>query len=258
MAPTGDPIEHIQRTMRRILGVPVIASTYADVVTQSLAWAKSGDSRVLVFANVHVVMEAVDNTGYFECLARADMINPDGVPLVWALRLMGDRLASRVYGPTCTIEMIKAAAANGVPLGFYGGSPEVLTNLLAVVTQENPEIKINYAVSPPFRALSDEENDRVVREITESGARILFVGLGCPKQEKWMANNAGRIPAVMFGVGAAFDFIAGSKKQAPRWMMKYGLEWLFRLGSEPRRLAPRYVKHNPRFVFLLARQLLFS
>jgi N-acetylglucosaminyldiphosphoundecaprenol N-acetyl-beta-D-mannosaminyltransferase len=242
--------------MKRILGVPVVASNYFDVVTKALEWARNRDSRTLIFANVHVVMHAVEDPRFFECLEHADMVNPDGMPLVWALRLLGIRDASRVYGPDCTIKMIKAAAENGIPVGFYGGSPEVLSSLLAVIRQKHPELKINYAVAPPFRVLSDEENDSIVEEIAQSGTRILFVGLGCPKQEKWMLKNAGRIPAVMFGVGAAFDFIAGSKSQAPRWMMNAGLEWLFRFATEPRRLAKRYIKYNPRFVLLFVRQLL--
>jgi GDP-L-fucose synthase len=243
--------------VKRVLGVPVLASSYFAVVTKALEWARNGESRVLVFANVHLVMEAVENPSYLECLERADMVNPDGMPLVWALKFLGDREASRVYGPDCMLEMIEAAADNQIPVGFYGGSPEVLSSLLAQIRQRYPKIKVEYAASPPFRAVSAEENDLVVEDIVRSGARILFVGLGCPKQEKWMVTNAGRIPAVMFGVGAAFDFIAGSKRQAPRWMMRNGLEWLFRLATEPRRLAKRYIKHNPRFVFLLGRQFLF-
>jgi N-acetylglucosaminyldiphosphoundecaprenol N-acetyl-beta-D-mannosaminyltransferase len=239
-----------------ILGVNVVASSYQQVTEQSIQWAKHRESRTLVFANVHVIMEAFDDANYRECLSQADMVNPDGVPLVWALKLLGSKKASRVYGPDCTVEMIKAAAANDVPVGFYGGSPEVLETLLAVVRRNHPTLKISFAMSPPFRKLTQEEDADVTRKITESGARILFIGLGCPKQEKWMMEHAGQIPAVMFGVGAAFDFIAGKKKQAPRWMMKTGLEWLFRFGTEPRRLAQRYIKHNPRFVFLVARQLM--
>jgi N-acetylglucosaminyldiphosphoundecaprenol N-acetyl-beta-D-mannosaminyltransferase len=242
--------------MKRILGVPVVPSSYLQVVAKALEWARNRDSRILVFANVHVIMEAVEDPGYLECLERADMVTPDGVPLVWALRLLGIRNASRVYGPDCTLKMIKAAAESDIPVGFYGGSPEVLSTLLGVIRQWHPALKINYAFAPPFRPLSSEEDDRIVEEIAQSGIRVLFVGLGCPKQEKWMVKNAGRVPAVMFGVGAAFDFIAGSKPQAPRWMMSAGLEWLFRLATEPRRLAKRYIKNNPRFVFLFVRQLL--
>jgi len=241
-----------------ILGVNVVASSYDEVTEQTLLWANMGESRTLVFANVHVIMEAFDDAAYHGCLSRADMINPDGVPLVWALKLMGLKHASRVYGPDCTIAMLKKAAANNVPVGFYGGSPDVLDALQNIVCRDYPNLTISFAMSPPFRKLTDEEDAAVVQQITESGARILFVGLGCPKQEKWMIEHAGRIPAVMFGVGAAFDFIAGRKLQAPRWMMRNGLEWIFRFCIEPRRLARRYLKHNPRFVFLFARQMILG
>lgn len=244
--------------MSSILGVNVVASSYDEVTEQTLLWANMGESRTLVFANVHVIMEAFDDAAYHGCLSRADMINPDGVPLVWALKLMGLKHASRVYGPDCTIAMLKKAAANNVPVGFYGGSPDVLDALQNIVCRDYPNLTISFAMSPPFRKLTDEEDAAVVQQITESGARILFVGLGCPKQEKWMIEHAGRIPAVMFGVGAAFDFIAGRKLQAPRWMMRNGLEWIFRFCIEPRRLARRYLKHNPRFVFLFARQMILG
>ena len=244
--------------MSSILGVNVVASSYQEVTEQSVLWAQRRESRTLVFANVHVIMEAFDDAAYRSCLGQADMVNPDGVPLVWALKLMGLTNASRVYGPDCTVEMLKKAAANEIRVGFYGGSPEVLQTLLAVVRRDYPTLKITFSMSPPFRKLTDEEDSAIVREINESDTRILFVGLGCPKQEKWMMEHAGRIPAVMYGVGAAFDFIAGTKLQAPRWMMRSGLEWAFRFCVEPRRLARRYIKHNPRFIFLFARQLILG
>ena len=239
-----------------ILGVNVAVNSYESVVAKSLEWAKTCDSRILVFANVHVVMEAVDSPTYRDCLNQADLVSSDGVPLVWALKLLGRTDASRVYGPDCTLAILKSAAERGVPVGFYGGSPEVLDALLQVVRRDYPTLQVPYAMSPPFRKMTVEEDDEVVKEIIDSGIRVLFVGLGCPKQERWMTEHRERVPAVMCGVGAAFDFLAGSKKQAPRWMMSSGLEWLFRLATEPRRLAQRYLKNNPRFVLLFAWQLL--
>lgn len=242
--------------MTPILGTNVVPTTYDHVVNQSLLWASRRESRTLVFANVHVVMEAYDDPAYRNILNAADLVSPDGVPLVWALKLLGEPAATRVYGPDCTLAMLQAAAAAGVPVGFYGGSQPVLDELLRIATQRFPSLQVPFAVSPPFRPLTPEEDAAIVQQITDSGARILFIGLGCPKQERWMADHANRIPAVMFGVGAAFDFIAGAKKQAPRWMMRSGLEWLFRLATEPSRLARRYLRQNPRFVFHFLRQLL--
>jgi N-acetylglucosaminyldiphosphoundecaprenol N-acetyl-beta-D-mannosaminyltransferase len=154
------------------------------------------------------------------------------------------------------LHLLEAAEKNTVPVGFYGGSSIGLKRLIMRLRERYPRLQIAFEMSPPFRELSVEEDDQVVRDIASSGARLLFVGLGCPKQEKWITSHAGRVHAVMFGVGAAFDFIAGTKPQAPRWMMRIGFEWCFRLASEPRRLTKRYLKHNPRFVAYFLGQLL--
>lgn len=244
--------------MSQILGLNVLASNYAQVVEQSLNWARNAESRSVVFANVHMVMEAFDNQEYKNCLERIDVINPDGMPLVWTLRLMGNTNASRVYGPDCTLAMLACAAKEGVPVGFYGGTDASLQRLVSRIKEQFPALKIDFQFAPPFREMSLDEDLDVTQAIQDSGVRILFIGLGCPKQEKWITQHLGRIGAVMFGVGAAFDFLSGAKVQAPRWMMALGLEWAFRLASEPRRLARRYVTTNPRFVVHLLRQLFFA
>jgi N-acetylglucosaminyldiphosphoundecaprenol N-acetyl-beta-D-mannosaminyltransferase len=186
----------------------------------------------------------------------ADLVTPDGMPLVWGLRLLGHRCASRVYGPDLMPLALEMAASNGFRVGLYGGSPDALNRLRRVASNRFPNLEVSYAYSPPFRPLTADEDERIVDEINGSGATILFIGLSTPKQEYWMAEHKGRIPAVMIGVGAAFDFLAGAKRQAPRWMMRIGMEWFFRLLTEPRRLWKRYLKHNPRFVVLFALQLL--
>jgi N-acetylglucosaminyldiphosphoundecaprenol N-acetyl-beta-D-mannosaminyltransferase len=178
------------------------------------------------------------------------------MPLVWALRLLGQTEATRVYGPDLTPILLQRAADAQIPVGFYGASPQVLDKLLQVVRRRFPNLHIAYSCSPPFRPLSLEEDARVVDQINQSGTRILFIGLNTPKQDYWMAAHKGRVLAVMVGVGAAFDFLAGTKPQAPRWMMRIGMEWFFRLVTEPRRLWKRYLKHNPRFLALFAAQLL--
>jgi len=241
---------------RPILGVPVAISSYDEVVQKCLLWAAERQSRALVFANVHVVMEGVDDPAFFRCLQAADMVLPDGMPLVWALHALGESRAQRVYGPDTTVAMLAAAEKAGTPVGFYGASQAVLDSLVRVVRLRHPHLPVAYAESPPFRALTPEEDLAAVARIASSGARLLFVGLGCPKQERWVVEHLGKVPAVMFAVGAAFDFLAGSKPQAPRWMMRSGLEWVFRFATEPRRLAMRYLKHNPRFILKFLRQLL--
>ena len=244
--------------MPEILGLEIAATSYAETVERSLAWSREHESRALFFANVHVVMEAYDDPRFRDSLNRADMVCPDGMPLVWALRALGVRSASRVYGPDTTVAMLAAAEQAEVSIGFYGGSATVLQRLIAHVNDIHPRLRIVYQCSPPFRNLTAQEDAEIVSNIAASGARLLFVGLGCPKQERWIMEHHGRIPAVMFGVGAAFDFLAGTKPQAPRWMMRCGMEWAFRFASEPKRLARRYLKHNPRFVAYFLRQLLTS
>jgi N-acetylglucosaminyldiphosphoundecaprenol N-acetyl-beta-D-mannosaminyltransferase len=242
--------------MGRILGVNVASSTYAEVSDNCLAWAGKRESKAVFFANVHVVMEAFDDAAFREQLNAADMVNPDGMPLVWALRARGEPRATRVYGPDATEALLYAAEASETPVGFLGGSQTTLDQLLVEVRRKHPALNVVYSFSPPFRPLSKAEDDVIVAEIAASNARMLFVGLGCPKQERWIMEHVGRVPAVMLGVGAAFDFLAGSKPQAPRWMMRGGFEWAFRLASEPSRLLGRYLKHNPRFVALVVYQWL--
>ena len=183
------------------------------------------------------------------------MVTPDGMPLVWLLRALGVREASRVYGPTLTLHVCEAAAAAGVPVGFYGGTPESLREFEAGLARRFPGLQRRVPHAPPFRELTPEEDARVVERILASGARILFVGLGCPKQERWMAAHKDRLPLVQIGVGAAFDFHSGRVRQAPAWIQNLGMEWAFRLAMEPRRLWRRYLVNNPRFVLLAALQL---
>ena len=164
----------------------------------------------------------------------------------------------RVYGPKLMIKLIETSTQSSIPIGFYGSSPEVLKNLVNKIKKEYHSIDIAYSFSPPFRPISDEEDKKVINDINSSRVRILFVGLGCPKQERWMSQHKGKICAVMIGVGAAFDFYAGAKPQAPAWMQKRGLEWLYRLLQEPRRLWKRYLYNNPRFIMLVLNQIFLS
>lgn len=240
---------------RRILGMRVDATSYDDAVDRIFHWVARGESRYVCVATVHMVMEAHDDPTFRALVNRADLVTPDGMPLVWMLRAMGVRNQGRVYGPDLMLKVCSVAAGSNVPVGFYGATPQTLDRLIGNLQDRYPGLQVTYRYSPPFRALSPEEDEAVVKGINESSARILFVGLGCPKQERWMADHKGRVRAVMLGVGAAFDFHAGRVRQAPRWMQNAGLEWFFRLLMEPRRLWRRYLKHNPRFVVLALMQL---
>ena len=239
-----------------ILGTKVNATSYVHAAATVCEWAERKESRYVCIATVSQVMEGHDAPGFQRVMNEADLVPPDGMPLVWGLRLLGCKKATRVYGPDLTPIILERAALDGLPIGFYGGSPSVLDRFVQVMRERFPKLQVAYAYSPPFRDLTPEEDQRVVQEIDGSGARILFVGIGNPKQEFWMAAHRGQVQAVMVGVGAAFDFLAGAKPQAPRWMMGVGLEWLFRLATEPRRLWKRYLKQNPRFIVLFALQLL--
>jgi N-acetylglucosaminyldiphosphoundecaprenol N-acetyl-beta-D-mannosaminyltransferase len=233
-----------------VLNINVNETNYTDATRQIQGWAQAGASRAVYATSMHGIMEAHDSPEFRGILNRADLITPDGMPLVWMLRMKGNRGQQRVYGPSLMLNVLEMAARNRIPVGFYGGESSTLQTLVERMSRNYPGLQTVYAFSPPFRALSAQEDEQIRREIIESQVSILFVGLGCPRQEKWIDSQRGRIPAVMLGVGAAFDFHAGVKPQAPAWMQNAGLEWLFRLLSEPRRLWKRYLYHNPRFIVL--------
>lgn len=201
-------------------------------------------------------MESFDSTEFRRMVNGSDLVTPDGRPLVWALRALGVNNASQVRGAYLMARVVEQAAREDVPIGLYGGTPELLEDLVRVLKTRAPGLRVACKIAPPFRPLTPEEDETFTRDIVNSGARVLFVGIGCPKQERWMAAHKDRVPAVMLGVGAAFDFHAGRVRQAPRWMQVAGLEWAFRLAMDPRRLWKRYARHNPRFVGLLLMQLL--
>ena len=239
-----------------ILNMRVDYTTLEDATGRVIDLALNGGGGYVCVATTHMVMEAFDNPDFREVVNSSYLVTPDGMPLVWGLRLLGIKGAERVYGPALTPAVCKEASKRGIPVGFYGGSEVVLKRMIENLRSRFPGLKVAYAFSPPFRRLTDEEDKRVVREINSSGAKILFVGLGCPKQERWMYEHRDKINAVMLGVGAAFDFLAGVKPQAPSWMQNMGLEWFFRLITEPRRLWKRYLYHGPRFVYHFGKQLL--
>lgn len=254
--PLSTALQAVPCPSRAILGTRVHGTSYTHASTLVLDWARSCASRYVCIATVNNIMEAWDSPRFKRVMNEADLVTPDGMPLVWGLKLLGYREASRVYGPDLTPVVLQRAMENRIPVGFYGSSPASLERLQSVLAARFPTLQIAYAFSPPFRPLTSQEDEEVVAAINNSGARILFIGLNTPKQDFWMAAHRGRVQAVMLGVGAAFDFLAGTKSQAPRWMMKAGLEWFYRLITEPRRLWKRYLKHNPRFVVLFTMQLL--
>jgi exopolysaccharide biosynthesis WecB/TagA/CpsF family protein len=236
-----------------LFGVAVSATTYDDAVAVILHAAREGVPAVVSCQAVHAVVTASGDPDLRDKVNRFDLVTPDGQPVRWALNLLYRAgLRERVYGPELMLRLCRAAAEAGVPIYLYGGSPEVAERLRDNLLARFPALKIAGTESPPFRALSAEEDAALIERISASGAGLVFIGLGCPKQDLFAAAHRDRIQAVQVCVGAAFDFHAGVKKMAPAWMQRRGLEWLYRLGQEPGRLWRRYLVTNSLFLAKLA------
>lgn len=239
-----------------LFSVPVSASSCAEAERCILAAARERRPALVDHLSVHGLAEARRDPSFRAALERFDLVAPDGQPVRWALNLLfGTGLRERVYGPALMSRLCARAAEERIGVYLYGGHPEVLTRLHVRLLDRHPGLRIVGAEAPPFRALTPEEDAAVVERIERSAAGLVFIGLGCPKQELFAAAHAGRIHAVQLCVGAAFDFLAGAKPTAPRWMQDRGLEWLFRLASEPRRLWRRYLVANSLFLAQLGAEL---
>lgn len=245
----------INKNGRRI-GAPVIgsfidAALWQEAIDTLLGWAQERQSSYVCICNVHVVVTAKQDPKFRQVVNEADMATPDGMPLAWVLRRIGFQRQERINGPDLMWRLCEQAAQNELSIFLYGSTPETLGRLTDNMKTAFPRLAIAGVSSPPFRHLSDEEDREMIDLINGSGAHIVFVGLGCPKQEFWMAAHRGKIRAVMIGVGAAFDYHAGTVKRAPLWMQRSGLEWLFRLVCEPKRLWKRYLVTNSLFLTYL-------
>jgi N-acetylglucosaminyldiphosphoundecaprenol N-acetyl-beta-D-mannosaminyltransferase len=239
-----------------VLGVRVHAVDPAQALDRIERWIAMRERHYVCHANVHGVIEAWRDPALRRIYNRAGLTVADGMPLVWVGHWRGHRSVRRVYGPDLMLALAARAAVTGHRCYLYGGSPGVAHTLAATLSRQFPGLRVVGTDAPPFRPLSDEEDDAAVRRINAAHPDIVWVGLGCPRQERWMATHRDRLAAaVLVGVGAAFDFHAGRVPQAPRWLMRLGLEWLFRLFQEPRRLWRRYLLYNPLFVALLIVEL---
>lgn len=240
---------------KKLIGIDINLGTYSDFVGQIIDRASSTDhSGYICVANVHMLIEAYQSPAFADVVNGAYLATPDGMPLLWAFKLLHGIDQERIAGMDLLSDLLFAAEKNKIPVGFYGGKSEMLDKARVYLKTVYPELMIAHAISPPFRTLTAEEENEIVRNINESGARLIFVILGCPKQEKWMANMQNKIHAVMIGIGGALPVLAGVYKRAPEWMQQAGLEWLFRLGQEPKRLFKRYATTNSIFVYLLIRE----
>ena len=248
-----EPTTTLERT--NVLGVGVSAINMDLAVSTMDGWINSGDHQYVCVTGVHGVMESQSDAELRQIHNDAGLVTPDGMPMVWLSRKAGFDHVSRVYGPDLMLAMCERSVEAGFTHFFYGGNDGVADLLKEKLTERFPGLKVVGTHCPPFRPLTEEEDAAVVAEINASGADVVWVGLSTPKQERWMATHVGKVnAAALIGVGAAFDFHAGLKKQAPVWIQRSGFEWFYRMVTEPRRLAKRYLVNNPRFLALAAAQ----
>lgn len=246
----------IDRGKKSVLGVDVSVIDYEAAVARIMAAASEGKGLSVSALAVHGVMTGALDTTHKYRLNRLDIVAPDGQPVRWALRLLhGEKLADRVYGPALTRHICATAAARGLPIYLFGSRQDVLEAWRARLSKELPQLVVAGYEASRFRQLTDTEADELNARIKASGARVVFVGLGCPRQEVFVFEHAKALQMPVLAVGAAFNFEAGMK-EAPDWMQRAGLEWLFRLALEPRRLWRRYLLLNPLYCMLIAAQKL--
>lgn len=240
----------------RVLTTPVLPVGVDDAAAVVASWAADGAGRSVCAANVHMVMEAWNDPEFAGLLGQADLNVCDGRPLVWLCRALGVRDARQTRGFDLMLGASSLAARRGLKLGIYGGDTRLAGEVRRRLAARFPGLEVAYCWSPPFRALTEAEDEAVVRDIAASGVQLLLVSLGCPKQERWMLAHRDRLPCVMLGVGGAFGMLAGDVRVAPRWVQRAGLEWVLRLTAEPGRLWRRYARYNGPFLVLAARQWL--
>jgi len=237
----------------RVLDTFIDAASCDGAIERIVDWARARKSRAIYFCNVHSVVAAREDAELDAALAASDLAAADGQPIAWMLRRNSFPGLPRVTGTDLMRRLLARAESAGLSVYFYGERPSTLERLSQALQRDFPMLRVAGMHSPPFRALTQVEDQAIVEAINASGANIVFVSLGCPKQEKWIAARRGRIVAPMLGVGAAIAFYSGVTRRAPIWMQRYGLEWLHRLASEPRRLGWRYLATNSIFIALAVR-----
>jgi len=240
---------------RNVLGMMVNAFDYEAAVSAIMQSAKNKQTLLVAAQPVHGVVHGLLHSDYRQRLNQFELVCPDGMPVKWALNLLHKcGLKDRVCGPDLTLKVCEAAAGQGIGVFIYGSKPEVVAGLMQNLQSRFPALQIAGHISPPFRPLPDEEQEVYLQQIAQSGAGVLLVGMGCPRQEDWAFKYRSRLPMAVLCVGAAFDFHAGTVKRAPTWMQQNGLEWLFRLSQEPGRLFKRYAVYNSLFALALLGQ----
>lgn len=235
-----------------------IAITSVDRLAQDIhGLVRRGAPAYVCFATAHMLALSTRNTAVQNAYRGAAIISPDGVPVAWAIHLLGARTSQCVSGPRAMPAIFQLASDNQIRIGFYGGRPETLRLLKERISREYPLLQVVYSYSPPFRPLNLEEEDAHVGDIRRSGAQLLFVSLGSPRQECWMHRLSKRMNCVCLGMGAAFEFFTGEKQLPPLWVQRLGLTWMVRLAQEPRRLLVRNL-YSPLFVYLVLKWISMS
>ena len=243
---------------KQLLSIKINLNPYNSFVDDLVGSALSDQSSYACVANVHMLIEAHRTSSFAKVVNSADMVTPDGKPLTWALRFLYGIKQPRVAGMDLLPDLLAAAQKQQIPVAFYGGTDDMLTKTKTFLQQNYPDIIVAKMYSPPFRQLNAVEETSIIQMFNASNARLIFVVLGCPKQERWMASMRNKINATMIGIGGALPVLLGMQKRAPIWMQDSGLEWLFRLRQEPVRLFRRYATTNALFIYLVLKEKLSS
>lgn len=240
-----------------VLGVRVAVTNVPSACQAIAAWIEERRKTYVCVAPVSTIVDCQKDGEYRRVVNGSGMTTPDGIPLVWMGKLKNKKAVRRTYGPDLLLALSELSQQKGYRHYFYGGTPETNERLVGKLKSRFPRLAIAGHYAPPFRAAGEREDDRVLEGINAARPDVLWVGLGSPKQDYWMCHHRAKLDVpVMIGVGAAFDFIAGTKRQAPLWMRRAGLEWFFRLCCEPRRLWKRYLIGNVTFIYLVAKSFL--
>ena len=239
---------------KKLFEFNISCGRYADFLNEIISTAKQHNSSYICIANVHMFIEAYRDKDFLKVIDKADIVTPDGMPLVLALRFLKGVLQDRVAGMDLLPDLLKNAEQENIKIFFYGGTEIMLQKAKQYLTEYYPNLIVGGYYSPPFRVLNESENYDIINLINDSGSGIVFVVLGCPKQEKWMYSMKGKINACMIGIGGALPVLVGMNKRAPKWMQKRSLEWFYRLMQEPRRLFKRYLITNSLFVYIVMKE----
>lgn len=233
---------------------PISVGNYYNFIDHIISLASNRSSTYICIANVHMFIEAYKDEEFNKIIKRANVVTPDGVPLTWGLSLIYGIKQVRVAGMDLLPDLMERMIKNSLSVFFYGGTPGLLKRTQGFLKKSFPLLRQAGYYSPPFRALTTKEDEEIIRRINASKANIVFVILGCPKQEKWMASMKGKINACMIGIGGALPVLVGMQKRAPAWMQEVGMEWLYRLYLEPARLYKRYAVTNTLFFYVFMKE----